>query len=87
MRLVNFLEKNSLLDDAQSGFRPDRGTAHKLLAISAITLEAHKNKKELHILSNDSYKCFDSIELVRRNMLAKTMHIGQVHRYNHGHAA
>ena len=62
-RLVTFLEANTpLLDDAQTGFRPSRGTSQKLLAFAAASQEAVRTGSELHMQSNDFHKCFDSIE-------------------------
>jgi hypothetical protein len=62
-RLVKFLGLNpALLDDAQTGFLPSRGVSQKLLAITTAFSEANRDKTELHLQSNDFYKCFDSIE-------------------------
>jgi hypothetical protein len=62
-RLVKFLGLNpALLDDAQTGFLPSRGVSQKLLAITTAFSEANRDETELHLQSNDFYKCFDSIE-------------------------
>jgi ribonuclease HI len=61
-RLSEFLETNQFLHRSQCGFRPDRGTAHKLIAMHAFLKEAQSKEKEAHIVSIDIKKAYDSVE-------------------------
>lgn len=61
-RLVEFIESNNLLNTAQCGFRPERGTAQKLIAIKSALQYANENQEEIHIISIDIKKAFDSVE-------------------------
>ena len=69
-RLLDFIIENNFLVDTQNGFRPERGTAHKLVAIRLAMENALIQKAERHILSLDLKKAFDSIEhwLIREAM-------------------
>jgi len=61
-RLTDFIEKNNFLSHTQTGFRPERGTAQKLMAVKLAILHAKRLNTELHIVSIDIKKAFDSVE-------------------------
>jgi len=61
-RLSEFVETNRFLHHSQCGFRPDRGTAHKLVAMHAFLKEAQTQEKEVHVVSIDIKKAYDSVE-------------------------
>jgi hypothetical protein len=61
-RLSQFVEKNDVLSIAQAGFRRQRGPAQKLLGIDAAIKTAKRTNGELHLLSLDIKKAFDSVE-------------------------
>ena len=61
-RLSDFVTQSETLSPAQAGFRKGRGPAQKLLAIDAAIRYAKRTKKELHMVSLDIKKAFDSVE-------------------------
>ena len=50
-RLTEFNESNGFPSNRQTGFRPERGTAQKLIAMKMAILQAIRNNSELHIIS------------------------------------
>ncbi len=61
-RLTNVVEEIGVLSDAQSGFRRDRSTTHKLLALTNIIQINNKLGKKTHIAYLDIQKAYDSVE-------------------------
>ena len=49
-RLSAFIESAETLDDAQSGFRPARGTTQKLAFVDAAIREANRNEIPMYLL-------------------------------------
>jgi ribonuclease HI len=61
-RLASTLDEYNVLSEAQVGFRKQRTPSQKLLAVDAAIQKAKREKLELHMISLDIRKAFDSVE-------------------------
>ncbi len=65
-RLTNYLEQNSLLEDVQNGFRPDRNCIDHIYVLHSIIKNRKNNSRDTFVAYIDFFKCFD---LIDRNLL------------------
>jgi hypothetical protein len=59
-RMMSVIDAHQLLHPAQTGCSPNKGTEDSILAVLNCLEDAHERHEELHLLSFDTSKAFDS---------------------------
>jgi hypothetical protein len=63
LRLMDYLETNSILSNKQYGFRPKHSTYHPMLNLTNKAFSALNNKKHLLLIFCDLKKAFDTVNI------------------------